>query len=82
MGIKLPPGYNSPTELATVLANEPDAARFASTTYGQDSITFRDDSAAGGPSERRHSGDDETDADVAEFDSQIEQINQDLKKTP
>jgi len=83
MGIKLPPGYNSPNELATVLANEPDAARFASTTYGgQDTITFRDDGAnSGGATERRSaSGDDETDADVAEFDSQIEQINQDLRK--
>ena len=53
---QLPPGYNSANELATVLANEPDAAR------------------------PRSSGDDETDADVSEFDAQIEQINNDLKK--
>jgi len=80
MGIKLPPGYNSPTELATVLANEPDAARFASASFGQDSITFREDGPREGHEHRGGGGDDETDADVAEFDSQIEQINQDLRK--
>jgi DNA repair exonuclease SbcCD ATPase subunit len=81
---QLPPGYNSANELATVLANEPDAARFASASFGADTITFKDDGAAGAgaaPSSRpRSSGDDETDADVSEFDAQIEQINNDLKK--
>jgi DNA repair exonuclease SbcCD ATPase subunit len=77
----LPPGYNSASELATVLANEPDAARFASASSGGDTITFKDDSASHGHG--GHGGDkkeDEGDADVAEFDAQIEQIQVDLKK--
>jgi len=79
---QLPPGYNSANELATVLANEPDAARFASAGFGGDTITFKDggsddhhDAAAAEP----HAGGD-ADSDTAEFDAQIEQINHDLKK--
>jgi len=83
-GVKLPPGYNSANELATVLANEPDAARFAQASFGGDTITFKDDSAGGGGGgggfKRRLPADEENDADVAEFDGQIEQINNDLKK--
>jgi predicted nuclease with TOPRIM domain len=86
--VVLPPGYNSATELATVLANEPDAARFASASFGSDTITFKDDGAGGGGGggggggEHHHGGggEDEGDADVAEFDAQIEQIDQDVKK--
>jgi predicted RNase H-like nuclease (RuvC/YqgF family) len=78
----LPPGYNSANELATVLANEPDAARFAAAGFGGDTITFKDgggddhhhDAAA-----EHHDGGD-ADSDTAEFDAQIEQINHDLKK--
>jgi len=80
---ELPPGFNSATDLASVLANEPDSARDArfAQVSGADTITFKDDNA--GPyseynSRRREK--DEEDADTAEFDSQIEQINQDLKK--
>jgi len=83
VSVQLPPGYNSATELATVLANEPDAARFAAASFGSDTITFKDDSVGGGSDrayKRPPSGDEENDADVAEFDAQIEQINQDLKK--
>jgi len=78
----LPPGYNSASELATVLANEPDAARFASLSSGSDTITFKDDSAAASSSAGgdKKAGDDESEADVAEFDAQIEQIQVDLKK--
>jgi len=83
----LPPGYNSANELATVLANEPDAARFASASFGSDTITFKDDSPSGGGSggglgggSHGGGGGDDGDADVAEFDAQIEQIDQDTKK--
>jgi len=87
---RLPPGYNSANELATVLANEPDAARFASASFGSDTITFKDDSSSGGGGGGgggHHGGgggggggEDEGDGDVAEFDAQIEQIDQDVKK--
>jgi len=77
--MKLPPGFNSATELATVLANEPDAARFAQTSLGGDSITFKDD-ADTATTKGRATGEDETDADVAEFDSQIETLVGDIKK--
>jgi chromosome segregation ATPase len=84
VGEELPPGFNSATDLASVLANEPDAARFAQVSGigGADTITFKDDSPSGGYSEynSRRRAKDEEDADTAEFDSQIEQINQDLKK--
>jgi hypothetical protein len=79
---QLPPGYNSANELATVLANEPDAARFASASFGGDTITFKDggddhhDAAPADP----HSGGGDAESDTAEFDAQIEQINHDLKK--
>jgi len=83
---ELPPGFNSATDLASVLANEPDSAResrFAQVSGigGADTITFKDDNG-GGLSEynSRRRAKDEEDADTAEFDSQIEQINQDLKK--
>jgi division protein CdvB (Snf7/Vps24/ESCRT-III family) len=86
----LPPGYNSANELATVLANEPDAARFASASFGSDTISFKDDGPSGGGGGGgvgggSHGGGgggggDEGDADVAEFDAQIEQIDQDTKK--
>jgi len=85
--VNLPPGYNSATELASVLANEPDAARFASQSFGSDTITFKEDSPSGGgggggggSGGKGHGIDDESEADVAEFDAQIEQIDQDLKK--
>jgi len=88
---ELPPGYNSANELATVLANEPDAARDArfaqvSGGVGADTITFKDDDGGGGGGgyrseyNARRRAKDEEDADTAEFDSQIEQIHQDLKK--
>lgn len=70
---ELPPGFNSPTELATVLANEPESAkesRFAQVGDAGDSITFKDPSATS-------AGDDEADA---EFDSQIAQVESDMKK--
>jgi chromosome segregation ATPase len=85
----LPPGYNSANELATVLANEPDAARFASASFGSDTITFKDDSSSGGSAggglggggaHGGGGGGDDGDADVAEFDAQIDQIDQDTKK--
>jgi len=76
--IQLPPGFNSATDLATVLANEPDAARFASTSFGGDSITFKDDAPAA--SEHKSGGEDESETDVSEFDSQIEAIVGDIKK--
>jgi DNA repair exonuclease SbcCD ATPase subunit len=78
--VKLPPGFNSAGDLATVLANEPDAARFASASYGSDSITFKDDAPAASSGGAKSTGDDESDADVAEFDSQIEAIVGDIKK--
>jgi len=77
--IKLPPGFNSANDLATVLANEPDAARFAASSFGGDSITFKDD-AADTKTASSGAGSDETDADVAEFDSQIEALVGDIKK--
>jgi len=93
VGSELPPGYNSANELATVLANEPDAARdarFAQVSGGggvmggADTITFKDDGAGDSnwKSEynSRRRAKDEEDADTAEFDSQIEQINGDLRK--
>jgi len=72
--------------LATVLANEPDAAkevRFASVQGPiSDSITFKDDSDSGYKSSvlsnKREA--DEADADVSDIDAQVEQINADLKK--
>jgi len=77
--IKLPPGFNSANDLATVLANEPDAARFAQTSFGGDAITFKetggDDKVAGSTAAQ-----DEADADVGEFDSQIETLIGDIKK--
>jgi len=76
--LALPPGYNSVSELATVLANEPDAARFAAVS-GSDTISFKEGGSApkeGGAS----AGGDESETDVAEFDAQIEQIKVDLKK--
>jgi len=80
---QLPPGYNSANELATVLANEPDAARFAAAGFGGDTITFKDgggdDHHDSGASSDAHAGGD-ADSDTAEFDAQIEQINHDLKK--
>jgi len=83
VAIKLPPGFNSATELASVLANEPDAARFASVNLGGsgDSITFKDDSSSspssGGGGGGHH---EEDEADVSDIDAQVEQINSDLKK--
>jgi len=78
---QLPPGYNSANELATVLANEPDAARFASTGFGGDTITFKE---GGDDHHDDHAADahgaSDADSDTAEFDAQIEQINHDLKK--
>jgi len=66
----LPEGFNSPADIASVLANEPPAAkdmRFAQTgsSGSSDSITFSDNGLAdaGG-----------------EFDGQIEQVEQDIKK--
>jgi len=79
---QLPPGYNSANELATVLANEPDAARFAAAGFGGDTITFKDggdDHHDSGASAADAHGSD-ADSDTAEFDAQIEQINHDLKK--
>jgi len=78
--VKLPPGFNSATELATVLANEPDAARFAATSFGGDSITFKDDAEPSSKHGHAAGGEDESDADVAEFDSQIEALVGDIKK--
>jgi len=79
---QLPPGYNSANELATVLANEPDAARFASAGFGGDTITFKDggDDHHDAPAADAHGGGGDADSDTAEFDAQIEQINHDLKK--
>jgi len=86
---ELPPGFNSPTELATVLANEPDSARdsprFASVGAEQigqgDSITFRDDRRRDDEPESLREADQEgQDADTIEFDNQIEQINRDVRK--
>jgi chromosome segregation ATPase len=82
----LPPGFNSASELATVLANEPDAAREVRFAQVQgpiaDSITFKDDSDSGYKSSvlsaRREA--DEADADVSDIDAQVDQINADLKK--
>lgn len=73
---ELPPGFENANEVAQVLANEPEAAkesRFASTSAAansaSDSITFKDTSAG--------SSDDEGDA---EYDSQIAQVEADMKK--
>jgi len=87
---QLPPGFNSANELATVLANEPDSAResrFAQVSggaMGGDTITFKDEDNGGGGYHSEYNAHrrakDEEDADTAEFDSQIEQIHQDLKK--
>jgi DNA repair exonuclease SbcCD ATPase subunit len=63
------------------LANEPEAARFAQTNLGSDTITFKDDSDSGSaPSSRSTGSNDESDADVAEFDAQLDQIKNDMKK--
>jgi len=83
---ELPPGFNSATDLASVLANEPDSARDArfaqvSGIGGADTITFKDDNSAPySEYNARRREKDEEDADTGEFDSQIQQINQDLKK--
>jgi len=80
--IQLPPGFNSASDLATVLANEPEAARFAQTSLGGDTITFKDegDSHSSHHHQQHSENNDESDADVAEFDSQIEALVGDIKK--
>lgn len=69
---ELPQGFENANEVAQVLANEPEAAkesRFASATAGQDSITFKDTGSVGS-----------VDDGDAEFDSQIAQVEADMKK--
>lgn len=69
---QLPPGFENANEVAQVLANEPEAAkesRFATAQSSSDSITFKDSSSG--------STDDEGDA---EYDSQIAQVEADMKK--
>jgi len=78
---RLPPGFNSANELASVLANEPDAARearFASTRQmtGGDTVTFTDSDSSSGASSASSSDD----PDTAEIDNQIDQIKNDMKK--
>jgi len=74
--IQLPPGFNSASDIASVLAAEPDSAkesRFAEVT-GADTVAFKDASTAAAPP----TVDD--DEGNAEYDAQIEQIDADIKK--
>jgi len=91
----LPPGFESAEELASVLANEPaSASRFAEASAA-DSISFRESQApvvqqdngcgCGGPAPPSNGCDcsnnvyDGIDDDTSEFDSQIDQIERDIK---
>jgi len=73
---ELPSGFNSASDVAAVLANEPEAAkesRFAQVaSSGSDTITFRDSGSS-----VTSSSDDDTDS---EYDAQIEQVENDMKK--
>lgn len=83
-GIQLPDGYNSASDVARVLANEPDAARFMSTSEcagpdgcgakSTDSITFSDSGVKTVSSLSGVAG------GSSEFDGQIEQVESDIKK--
>jgi len=77
---ELPPGFSSANELAQVLANEPASAaenRFAQTQSSGDAISFRDSGSGSSPSSY---GSDDSSDDDAEYDAQISQVDQDIKK--
>jgi DNA repair exonuclease SbcCD ATPase subunit len=74
--IQLPPGFNSASDIASVLAAEPESAhesRFEEVNApAADTVAFKDSTTSGSSNE-----DDEGDA---EYDAQIEQIEADIKK--
>lgn len=82
---ELPPGYNSADELASVLSSEPESARFAeqlpsgcgASPCGADTVTFTDAAGSSSASAPKFTGEDD---ETAEFDAQIEQVKQDIKK--
>jgi len=82
----LPPNFSSANDLASVLANEPAAAnaRFAETA-STDVITFRDDSnspgcSGGSCSQGEAPSSSNSEEDDGEFDSQIGQVEEDIKR--
>lgn len=80
---ELPPGFNSPNEVASVLADEPSSAksaRFAeaapaAASTGSDTITFQATGSSGGKST-----DVATQMASAQFDGQIEQVKMSIKR--
>jgi len=83
----LPPNIGSVSELATVLANEPaSAARFAEAASASDVVSFREEDNCGNscggsaPQTTTTFSSEEGSEDDAEFDGQINQIDEDLKR--
>ena len=81
---ELPPGYSSADELASVLSSEPDSARFAEqlpggcgNACGSDTVTFTDAAGGSAAAAPKYTGEDD---ETAEFDAQIQQVKQDMKK--